>query len=179
MRHLLLALKLLVFLYLGYLTVYFMTGYDPTSASYRPPFVLWVLDILNLYIHEAGHFLFQVFGRWVYFLGGSLMQVLLPLALLIVSWRQNITHIGYAGFWLGENFINVSVYIKDAPYRHLRLIGQGLIHDWNWLLSGNLGAAEPLGDIVFYAGVLLCSASIVTGVYFAILSFREEAVTNL
>lgn len=79
---------------------------------------------MNLYIHEAGHFFFKIFGRWMYFLGGSLFQCLIPLALLIVTARQNPSYTGYAGLWLGEN----------------------LIHDWNWLLSNNLVIAEPLGD---------------------------------
>jgi hypothetical protein len=40
------------------------------------------------------------------------------------------------------------------------LIAKGLIHDWNWLLSDNLEAAEPLGQIVFGLGVFMCVASV-------------------
>ena len=68
----------------------------------------------------------------------------------------------------GENLVNVSVYIKDAPYRHLRLLGRGLIHDWNWLLSNNLDYAEPLGDLVYWTGMLICCSSILAGIIFLV-----------
>jgi hypothetical protein len=66
------------------------------------------------------------------------------------------------------------VYIKDAPVRQLKLIAKGLIHDWNWLLAGNLEAAAPLGDVVFVTGLLFCAASLGFGFYHAVRSFRED-----
>jgi len=107
-------------------------------------------------------------------LGGSLFQCLLPLALLIVTWRQHRDHIIYAGFWCGENMVNVSAYIRDAPFRQLTLIAKGLIHDWNWLLAGNLEAAEPLGLTVYWCGIALCTASVLSGAWTAICRFIEE-----
>ena len=59
-----------------------------------------------------------------------------------------------------------------ALLRKLHLIGKGLIHDWNWLLSNNLEAAEPLGNGVFIVGVLLCAASIIVGIIFAVRDYR-------
>lgn len=172
MKQTLLILKLLLFTYLLYLLYILFAEYDPTSASFRPPFVIWVTDWMNLYIHEAGHLIFKIFGRTIYFLGGSLTQILIPLALVLVIARQRNWYIGAAGFWLGENFVNVSVYIKDAPFRELRLIGRGLIHDWNWLLSNNLDIAEPLASIVFIIGIFVCAASIVVGIILSIRDFK-------
>ena len=88
--------------------------------------------------HEAGHFFLRPFGMWIYIFGGSFMQCFLPLLLTFLSFRQTPMMVAYPAFWFGENLVNVSYYIKDAPYKHLRLIAAGLIHDWNWLLSGNL-----------------------------------------
>lgn len=173
MKYFLLAIKLIFFAYLGYLFYFLIDGYDPTSFVYKPPFAIWVLDTINLFIHEAGHFFFKIFGRWVYFLGGSLFQVLLPLALVIVTLRQNVRNVSYAAFWLGQSLINVSVYIQDAPFRKLRLIAKGLIHDWNWLLSGNLELAEPIGLTVYYLGLLICFAGVLSGVIFAIISYQN------
>jgi len=172
MKHLLLILKLILYAYLVYILYFLASWYDPTSGTVRPPFLLWVTDWMNLYIHEAGHLLFKLFGRWMYFLGGSLTQILLPLALTIVIARQRNWYIGAAGFWVGENMVNVSAYIKDAPFRKLHLIGSGLIHDWNWLLSNNLDLAEPLGDGVFITGIILCAASIVIGIFLSIRDYR-------
>ncbi len=177
MQRAILVLKLLVIAYCGYLCIFLLTGYEPARPGYSPPFALWMLDTINLFIHEAGHLFFKILGQWLYILGGSLTQVLIPLALLVVVWRANISQIWYPGFWLGENMVNVSVYIKDAPYRKLKLLAAGLIHDWNWLLNGDQDTAEILGGTVYWLGILICFASIAAGVWFVVKSFKEGPVT--
>lgn len=167
--------KLLVLAYLAYLFSFLATDYEPALAGYSPPFVIFVIDTINLFIHEAGHFFLKPFGMLIHIIGGTLFQVLLPLALVIVTWRQDVRQISYAGFWLGESLINVNVYIKDAPFRQLKLIAKGVIHDWNWLLSGNLEAAEPLGQVVFVTGLLVCGGSVGVGIVFAVQKFKEGA----
>jgi hypothetical protein len=158
---------------LGYLLLFLLTGYHPDTPSFHPPFLIFVLDTVNLFIHEAGHFFFKIFGQWVHVLAGSFFQVFLPLALFVVTWRQTPQFAAYPGFWVGESLINVSVYIKDAPHRQLRLIARGLIHDWNWLLSDHLDAAEPLGEGVYVLGILMCVASLGWGIYTAVQAFRN------
>jgi hypothetical protein len=38
--------------------------------------------------------------------------------------------------WLGQNFINISVYAADAQARKLHLIGGSKVyHDWHFMLS--------------------------------------------
>jgi len=100
MKYFILISKIIVLLYLSYLFFFLATGYDPAYPLYRPPFILFVIDTINLFIHEAGHFFFKIFGRLIYMLGGSLFQCLVPLALVIVTWRQNISQVCYPGFWL-------------------------------------------------------------------------------
>lgn len=173
MKIAILVVKLLLLLFLGYLLLFLAVEYHPETTAYRPPFVIFVLDTINLFIHEAGHFFFKPFGMWIHVLAGSLFQILLPLSLVAVTWRQKRQQTPWPAFWVGENCVNVSVYIKDAPHMQLKLLAKGLIHDWNWLLNDNLDAAEPLGDAVFGLGILICTASIGMGIYFAIRSFRE------
>lgn len=173
MRPAILALKLLLYGYAGYLLVFLCIWYHPEKPGFNPPFILFVLDTINLFIHEAGHFFFGLFGRSIQVISGSLFQILLPLALLVATFRQRPAQAALPGFWVGESMVNVSIYIRDAPYRQLRLIARGLVHDWNWLLSDNLEASEPLADIVFGFGILICSASVVAGVWFAVRTFRE------
>jgi hypothetical protein len=173
MKYAILIVKLLAFSYLGYLLYFLATGYDPTSPTFNPPFVIVIVDLINLFIHEAGHALLRVFGMVVHMLGGSLFQVLLPLALVVVTARKKLSHAVFPAFWLGENLVNVSVYIRDAPYKHMKLIAQGLIHDWNWLLGGNLDLAEPLGTAVFLCGLTLCAAALVIGTVLAIRDFKH------
>jgi hypothetical protein len=176
MKTALLVLKLLLLLYLGYLFIFLATAYEPEMSGYRPPVLLFVLDTMNLFIHEAGHFFLRPFGRFIEILGGSVFQCAIPLLVVLVSWRQNVATIPYGMFWLGENLVNVSVYIKDAPYKRLHLIARGVIHDWNWLLGGDPDVAEPLGTGVFIAGLVLCFAAVGIGVYFSVRAYRRVDV---
>jgi hypothetical protein len=175
MRQSLLILKLLVFAYLIYLLQILVFTYDATDPSFHPPVILFIVDWINLFIHEAGHFVFRIFGQWVYILGGSLMQILLPALLSFVTWRQKSwRHIAFPLFWTGENMFNVTMYIRDAPYRRLHLLGRGLIHDWHWLLNGDPDAAELLGGMMFGLAVFVCLAAIGLGIWSAVLGFRES-----
>ena len=176
MKATLLAIKGLVLLYLAYLTIWIATSYAPQTSS--PPLLLWFLDLINLYIHEAGHLFFSLFGQYLHALGGSLFQVLLPLALAVVTFRQTRQHAAYPLFWVGESMVNVSPYIQDAPAMKLRLIASGLRHDWNYLLHGHLDWAEPLGGCVFFLGVLLCATAVGGGIYFAVRSYREAGALS-
>jgi hypothetical protein len=170
-----LLLKLLGLSYLAYLLYVLAFRYDPSSPSFSPPFVLWVVDTINLFIHEAGHFFLKPFGMWIYVFGGSFLQVFLPLLLALVAARQSHRQGVLPAFWCGESLVNVSVYIRDAPIRELRLIARGVIHDWNWLLSDSMDSAEPLADVVFGAGILLCTLALSAGVVFAVRTYLNAA----
>ncbi len=172
-KNIVLIVKLLLWSYLAYLLYFLASNYHPASSSYRPPFLIFVIDTINLFIHEAGHFFFKIFGRYIYMLGGSLFQVLVPLALLIVTWRQNVTQIAYSAFWVGESMLNVSIYIQDAPFKRLRLITPNLIHDWNWLLRDNLGSAETIADIVYVIGIVVCFGAVILGFIFAAVGWKN------
>lgn len=109
-----------------------------------------ILDWIHLFIHEPGHYLFATLGRFMGMLGGTLMQILLPLICIIsfYRWKKKIS-VQLCLFWLAHSLINVSVYIDDANKMKLRIIGD--IHDWNWIL-GKLnitGYATELGWFVF------------------------------
>ncbi len=56
MKYAVLALKLLVLSYLAYLLFFLATDYEPALAGYNLPFAIFVIDTINLFIHEAGHF---------------------------------------------------------------------------------------------------------------------------
>ncbi len=164
-----LAIKTSALLYLAYLTTWMATSQIP---GHHPPLVLWIVDMINLYVHEAGHFFCSPFGQFIHVLGGSLFQILLPLALAVVTFRQTPQHVAYPLFWIGESMVNVSPYIQDAPVMKLPLIARGLMHDWNYLLRGHLDWAGPLGEVVFLLGILLCVTAIGCGAYFAFRSYR-------
>ena len=173
-------LKSLLLLYLLYLSWFLLTGYHPERATYDPPFVIFVMDTINLFIHEAGHLFFKPFGMWLHVIAGSLFQILIPLALVIVTFREKPHQLLLPGFWLGESMVNVSAYVHDAPYMKLKLIARGLIHDWNYLIGGNRDAASLLGWAVFGVGMVIVVASIGWGAWRVITEGRNmNAVTDL
>lgn len=162
MSYALAVLQLIVVGYLSYLLWFLIVGYHPADPlGFDPPLVIWMMDLINLYIHEAGHLLSRVFGMGIGILGGSLLQLLLPLALVIVTLRESSRGMPYAMFWAGESFVNVAVYVADARYKNLRLIREGLVHDWNWLLRDRLSWAEPISTTLRVIGLLLCLTAII------------------
>jgi hypothetical protein len=93
----------------------------------------------NLAFHEFGHLFFRPFGEFMTILGGSLFQLLLPLALagyFVVQQQDNVAA-AVALWWCGQNFVDLAPYIRDAEYRVLPLVGGGgeESHDWGNLLT--------------------------------------------
>ncbi len=102
-----------------------------------------LFDWAALIIHEPGHLFFRPFGRFIGLAGGTLMQILIPSA-LAWSFLRNGYRTGFQvmTFWLGHNFVNISVYAGDARRRVLPLItGDVNTHDW-WQMLGRLGLLE-------------------------------------
>jgi len=145
------------------------------------PYAVWLvfgyryhfLDGVNLLFHEAGHVFFGVFGRTMQFLGGTLGQLVFPIATAVHFRREGKAFdSAVCLLWLGESLMYAGVYIADAQRRALPLINDG-IHDWWWLLSrwGALGAAETLGTLVH----LVASGVVVYALVLAAQALRAEA----
>ncbi|MCW8803435.1 MAG: hypothetical protein OQK57_03470 [Ignavibacteriaceae bacterium] len=133
-----------------------ITGWD-TFKRWIPSIIIlpiaayWVmnrgefglLDNIDLVIHEAGHFFFSLFGKYIYTLGGTFMQIILPSIIAGYFFRNNYrTGVQFGLLWLGQNFINISVYSADAQARKLPLLGGNKVyHDWHYLL-GEIGILE-------------------------------------
>ena len=66
-------------------------------------------------------------------------------------------------FWVGESVTDVAIYVADGRDMALPLLAEGLIHDWNWILSelSLRNQARPIGVAVFGIGVALMAASVV------------------
>ena len=163
---------------LAYFTWFLATDYQTFQGRLHLPFVIWVIDTIDLFIHEGGHFFFGFMGQMIYFMGGSLMQIVLPsLAIWVFLKSDHRTLMGTL-YWLGHNMVNVSVYIADAPYRRLKLISDNAIHDWNWILNraGMMDASGTIARIVFVAGIASCAGAVFTALYFAVRDFRSSFI---
>jgi hypothetical protein len=127
------------------------------------------LHLPDLVFHEAGHIIFSPFGRFMTVLGGSLLQVLIPVIAAIALVRQD-DKFGAAicAWWAGQNFIDLAPYIADAQSLRLVLLGgrtgaevEG--HDWEYLLMqlGALHRSHLLGMTAYWIGLILMIASLV------------------
>ncbi len=123
-------LRLVLLIYLGYAWVRHLGN---------PMYGSW-FDMLNLGIHELGHFVFMPFGRFLEIAGGSIFQCLVPVISIFIFYRQrDYFAIAISFGWLSTNFFDVATYIADARYTNLPLVSPfgacDVVHDWNWLLS--------------------------------------------
>ncbi len=139
----------------------------------------WVpmVDNANLIFHEAGHVLFSLFGELLYFAGGSLFQILLPLLLIIpFLQKQDLFSATLMLWWTGENMIGVGRYIADARAQQLVLLGGE--HDWAVILSRfpHIMQCDTLiGAIVRDVGITIMIGAIVLGI---LLVAREKKSTE-
>ena len=134
------------------------------------------MHLVNLPFHEAGHILFMPFGDFMMSLGGSLLQVLIP---MICAWvflfkQDDQFAASICVWWTGESLLDLSPYIDDARSLQLMLLGgpasevEG--HDWEailmalgWLhldhsiarLSWGFGAALMIGALMWAAIITL------------------------
>ncbi len=139
------------------------------------------IDNVNLIFHEAGHTIFSFFGEFIKIAMGSGFQILLPLgiALYFFYTRQR-----YAGamtlMWVGQNFINVSVYASDAIAMQLPLLGgDSVIHDWNWLLTNlNILSWTPIvASVLNITGFCIIVLGILLSCMFAVETSDEPSRT--
>jgi hypothetical protein len=128
-----------------------------------------ILHLPNLVFHEAGHVIFAVFGRFMSVLGGSLLQVALPLAIAVAFLRQHDPFgAAVCTWWAGENLLDLAPYIADARKLQMVLLGgrtgaevEG--HDWEYLLTalGWLHLDRTLGVAAHRVGLMVMIGALV------------------
>ncbi len=144
------------------------------------------MHLIVLPIHEAGHLLFIPFGRFMTVLGGSLLQVLLPLILMASfvfgfggSRRDNFAA-SLMLWWAAVSIIDVAPYIWDAFDPKMMLLGgqtgaESDGHDWQNIL-GDLGLirrAHLIAGIAHKLGLVVMLVAYAWGAALLILQFRR------
>ena len=110
-----------------YLAFFLYAGSDTTGFLF--------LDHANLMIHEAGHMFFAWGGETLHILGGTLLQLIVPLVCAIAFYRAGETAaVAFAVFWGFENLLYVAAYMGDARRAALPLVGADE-SDWAILLT--------------------------------------------
>ena len=142
------------------------------------------LHLLHLVFHEAGHVVFSPFGHFVMVLGGTLMQLLVPAALLAAFLLQNRQPFPAALmlWWGGSSLVDVAPYVADARALALPLLDgrtgaevEG--HDWEYILTalGWLRYDVLLGRLAFGLGCALMVLALAWGGYVLALQARRPA----
>ncbi len=132
------------------------------------------IDNINLIFHEAGHPIMMFFGEFLHAAGGTIFQIGIPAFIAFYFWkREEFFSASLILFWVGQNFINASVYAGDAIVQNLPLLGGDSVnHDWTATLSmlGILKYTPLVADILFYIGLLI----ILAATYFSVkVSFTK------
>lgn len=120
--------RALLLAYLVYALLKFLR--DPLSSS--------MFSGITLAFHEMGHLIFSFAGHFIGALMGSGFQVLIPIIVIVLFYRQE-DYFGMAvgGFWLSFSLFEVARYVGDARAMELPLVGftDDPEHDWHYLLS--------------------------------------------
>ena len=128
-----------------------------------------VIHLPNLVFHEAGHVIFSPLGEFMTVLGGSLMQVLIPVVCAVAFIKQEqLFGAAICAWWAGQNLVDLAPYIADARALQMVLLGgrtgaevEG--HDWEYILTRLriIHLDVTLGRIAHALGMLIMIASLV------------------
>jgi hypothetical protein len=103
-----------------------------------PLYRSWFAGI-TLVFHEMGHLVFSFAGETMKILGGSLMQLLVPIAAAVYLRLFQKDRFGFAVClaWLAFSAWDLATYIGDASHEDLPLVSMGGTpeHDWSNLLT--------------------------------------------
>ena len=143
-----------------------------------------VLGLVDLGFHELGHLLTYVFPDLVTALAGSVFQVAVPwgLAAYFFVGRRDMLGGVFCLAWAGTSAQNASVYIADAPWEYLQLIGGS--HDWAFILGPEgfdaLHRTEEIAAVVRVGGLVMLLNALAICAAGLILSLRrpEPALAN-
>ncbi len=126
------------------------------------------IHLPNLVFHEAGHLIFSPLGQFMTVLGGSLMQVLIPVVAVIAFIRQEQPFgAAICVWWAGQNLVDLAPYIADASALQLVLLGgrtgaevEG--HDWEFILTRLrlLHRDQAIGRVAHGLGMVIMIASL-------------------
>ena len=126
------------------------------------------IHLPNLVFHEAGHLIFSPLGQFMTVLGGSLMQVLIPVIAAIAFIRQEQPFgAAICVWWAGQNLVDLAPYIADARALKLMLLGgrtgaevEG--HDWEFILMRLrlLHRDQAIGRVAHALGMLIMTGSL-------------------
>ncbi|MBI3791028.1 MAG: hypothetical protein HY275_09125 [Gemmatimonadetes bacterium] len=133
-----------------------------------------ILGGLDFQVHEFGHLAFSIFPLFLTVLGGTLMQIGLPLAAGLLLWlkQRDWFALSFCAAWATIGIGSAATYCADARALELDLVGLGgdggqsdgpyTGHDWNYMLStlGWLNYDLKIARVLRAVGSLLVLLSV-------------------
>jgi hypothetical protein len=141
-----------------------------------------ILSLVDLGVHELGHLLtYPLPDVWTAAMG-SIGQVMVPLALAAyfgLRWRDPVAG-GICLAWAATSAQDASVYVADAPFQNLTLLGGE--HDWAFVLGPHhldmLESAGRIAALVRGVGFVLLLAAIASCAAPLLVRGRERVVAR-
>ena len=138
------------------------------------------LHMVLLPFHEAGHVIFRLLGQFMTILGGSLGQLLMPIAAgyaLLVN-RRDPYGAALCLWLLGFSTMDMAVYMYDAYDPKLVLLGgvtgaESDRHDWQNLF-GDMGLLDRAQGIGIFFGILGHAAMLAALAWAAIVVWLQK-----
>lgn len=150
------ALLFMIYLGWGFITMDFHLNPYPLMDSF--------LHNIHLIFHEAGHIIFIPFGYFMTILGGTLGQLIMPIAVMgNFLYKHNTFGASVALWWLAHSFMDIAPYVDDAKVQKLILLGGRTgadapgSHDWNNILNrlDRLEYCNDYANFSFNLGIVL------------------------
>jgi hypothetical protein len=157
--------------YLVYAEIRFLR--DPMSGT--------IFSGITLAFHEMGHLIFAFAGHFIGSLMGSGTQILIPLIVTAVFYKQpDYFGMSVGGFWLSFSMFELANYVGDARTMDLPLVGfsSDPEHDWNYLLGAThmLPLDTTFAFLIRAGATVIGAASLAFAVWLlAQMSKRREA----
>ena len=151
-------------------------GWYAFARSTRVPLLGWV----DLGFHELGHLIMYIFpiSQVLTAAMGSILQVAVPIGLAVYFawWRRDTLAGAVCLAWGGTSLQDASVYVADAPYQALELIGGE--HDWAYVLGpegfDRLDQAAAIARTVRATGLVLLVVALGAVAYGAWCAFSDR-----
>lgn len=154
-------------------------GYAGLRHVIDPMYRSWFAGI-TLIFHEMGHLFFSYFGRTLMFLGGSIMQTLVPLAAGAHLLLKQRDYFGVAVClsWLSFSDWEMATYMDDANKERLALVGfsGNPEHDWSTLFTQwhILNYCETIATFVRGIAFLTWGASMALAAWLCFRMWKSE-----
>lgn len=140
-------------------------AYATARHVFDPLYRSWFAGI-TLAFHEIGHILFAPLGRTMMLLGGSITQLVVPLAagLYLLLRQRDWFGLGVCQAWLGFSAYDLATYVGDANKELLPLVSMGGTpeHDWSALLTQwhLLNACDTFATLIRVGGFVTCTSAL-------------------